>query len=102
MLAQITAEFFVDQSFDDALDLAVAELGFGLSFELRLRHFDADHRRQALAHIFALQILIVLFEQAAADGVAVDGACQRRAKTDQVRAAFDGVDVVGEGEDVLR
>src|SRR5262249_5576107 len=37
---------------DEAFDLGIAELGLGLALELRLRQFDADDRRQALAYVF--------------------------------------------------
>ena len=63
---EVIAQLFVDQRLDDTLDFAVAELGLGLSLELRLGNFDADDRGQALAHIVALQILVVFLELAAA------------------------------------
>ena len=80
MFAQIAAKSFVNQRFDNAFHFAVAELGFGLPFELRLRHFHADDCGESLANVVALEILIVLFEQAAADCVAVDGARRERSE----------------------
>ena len=101
MLFEILAELFVHQRLDEAFHLAVAELGLRLPFELRLRDLDADDGGQAFAHVLALERLALLLEQAAGGGVAVDRAGQCGLEADQVRAAFDGVDVVGEGVDVL-
>ena len=38
---------------DDAFDFAVAELGFGLAFELRMGHAATDDGGEAFAEIFA-------------------------------------------------
>ena len=75
------------------------ELALGLAFELRLRQLDADHGDQALAHIVAGEILLQVLEQAERLAGGVDGARERGAEALQMRAAIDGVDVVGEGED---
>ena len=40
------AELLVDHALHEALGLGVAELGLGLTFELRLRKLDADDRGQ--------------------------------------------------------
>ena len=50
---EVRAEFLVDDGVDDALDLAVAELGLGLAFELRVGHLDADDGGQAFADVVA-------------------------------------------------
>jgi hypothetical protein len=102
MLFEILAELLVHQLLDEALHLAVAQLGLGLPFELRLLHLDADHRRESFAHIFALQRLAFLLQETVGARVGVDRAGQGRLEADQVCTAFDGVDVVGEGVDVLR
>ena len=102
VFAHVARKFLVHQRFDDALHFAVAQLGLGLPLELRLGNFHADHRRQALAHVFALQILVVLFQMAAVKGVIVDRAGERGTKSDQMGATLDGVDVVGEGKNVFR
>ena len=101
MLLEVDREPVVHQRLDDALHLAVAELRLGLPLELRLRDLDADDRRQALADVVALQALVVLLHQSVRHGVGVDGARQRGAQADQVRAALDRVDVVREGVDAL-
>ena len=64
--------------------------------------FTLMHRGQALANVFALKIFFVFFQQAAVERIVVDRTRQRGAKSDQVGAAFDGVDVVGEGEHAFR
>ena len=53
VLFEERAELVVDDRFDDALDLGVAELGLGLAFELRVRDLDADDRGHALADVVA-------------------------------------------------
>ena len=53
VLFEIGAEFFVDDRFDDAAHLGIAELGLGLPLELGIRHLDADDRRQPFAHVGA-------------------------------------------------
>ena len=97
ILVEILAQLFVDELDHVALDVGV-ELALGLAFELRLRQLHADHRRQALAHVVAGQVLLDVLEEIAALARGVDGAGQRAAETAQVRAAIDGVDVVGEAE----
>ena len=101
MLLQIDREPVVHQRFDDSLHLAVAELGLGLSLELRLRHLHADDRRQPLAHVLALQRFRVLLEEAVGDGIGIDRAGEGGLEADQMGAALDRVDVVGEGVHAL-
>src|SRR5437868_2010813 len=84
-----------------AADLGVAELGLRLTFELRLAHLDADHRRQPLANVVAGEVRVLLAHQVRLAGVLVEDRGQRRAKAGDVAAAFDGIDVVREGEDVF-
>ena len=59
VLVEILAELFIDERFDEALDVTV-ELALGLAFELRLREFHGDDRDQALAHIVAIDRHFVL------------------------------------------
>ena len=77
---------------DDAFDFAVAELGFGLAFELRMRHAAADDGGEAFAEIFAGGDEV--FEEAAIFAVLVDAAGERGAEAGKMRAAFGRVDVV--------
>ena len=76
-------------------------LRLGLALELRVAQLDRDERRETLADVFAGEVLVFLFEDALLAGVVVDGARERAAEAGEVRAAFGGVDVVGEGEDGL-
>ena len=84
-----------------ALDFRVAELGLGLSLELRLQQLDADHRGQTLADVLTAEVGIRLLEQSRLARVAVERVGQRRSKAGHVAAALGRVDVVGEGEDRL-
>ena len=59
VLFEERAELVVDDRFDDALDLGVAELGLGLAFELRLRNLDADDRRQPFADVVAADVRVL-------------------------------------------
>ena len=54
MFLQVDLQAFIDEGFDDAFDLAIAELGLSLPLKLRLRDFDADDTRQTLANVVAL------------------------------------------------
>ena len=101
MLLKVLAELFVHQRLDEALHLAVTELGFRLAFELRFLHLYAHYGGEALADILALQRLGVLLQQTVGGGVLVDRPRQRGLEPDEVRTAFDGVDVVGEAVDVF-
>src|SRR5262249_52521844 len=92
---------FGDGQRNVALDLGVAELRLGLALELRLEHLDADHRRQALAHILTGEVGVRLLEQPGLAGVAVEHVGQSGAEAGDVAAALDGVDGVGERDDVL-
>ena len=100
ILLEEHAQALVDEGLHGAGDVGV-ELALGLAFELRLRQLDADHGHQAFAHVVAAQVLLQVLEEAhlLADGV--DGAGERGAEAGEMRAAVDGVDVVGEAEDGL-
>ena len=97
ILLEVGAEPVVQDRLDDALDLGVAELGLGLPFELRVRNLDADDRRQPLADVVAGDALFEILGEVVLRRVRVDRPGQRRPEAGQVRAAFVGVDVVGEG-----
>ena len=53
ILFEKAIEEIADGRVDDAFDLAVAELGLGLAFELRLGHAQRNDGRQAFAEILA-------------------------------------------------
>ena len=71
----------------------VAQLGLGLSLELRFGHLHRD---------VAVDVELQLGEHSRVLGVFLERARQRAAESRQVRAAFDGVDVVHVGVYVLR
>ena len=102
MLVEIFAELFVDQRFDQALDVAI-ELALGLAFELRLRQLYGNDGDEAFAHVVAIDrdFVLLLLQHAEGVGVVVDGARERGAEAGKVRAAVDGVDGVGEGENIF-
>ena len=101
VLLEELGEPLVDRGLDEALDGRVAELGLGLALELRVGDLHRDDRGEALAHVLALEVRILLLQLADLARVRVDGAGQRRAEAGQVRAALVRVDVVGEGEQRL-
>jgi len=101
VLVKVLAQLLVQELRDIAADVAV-QLALGLPLELRLRQLHAHHRCEALAHVVAAQVFLLILEQPGALAVFVDGACQRGTEAAQVRASVNGVDVVGEAEQVLR
>src|SRR5262249_44779888 len=96
------AEALVDDLFDVALDVAV-EFALGLAFKLRLRQANTDYRFEAFANGIAgdADFVFLLLEHAVGGGKVVDGARERGAEARKVSAAVDGVDGVGEGENVF-
>ena len=86
---------------DEALDLGVAELGLGLALELRLAELDRDDGGEALAHVVAGEVLVLVLEQVLLAGEVVDQLGQRRPEPLLVGAALVGVDRVGVGVDRL-
>ena len=82
-------------------DLGVAQLGLGLTLVLGILQLDADDGHQSLADILAAEVLLFFLEEALGPRVVVDGAGEGRPEAGQVSAAFVGVDVVREREDVV-
>ena len=101
VLLEELGELRVDDRRDEALHARVAELGLRLALELRVGELGRDDRRQALAHVLAGEVVVLLLELALLARVAVERARQRRAEAREVRAALVRVDVVGEREDRL-
>ena len=101
VLLEELGQLLVDRRLDQAADLGVAQLGLGLALELRVLELDRDERREALAHVLAGEVLLLLLEEVLLAGVVVDRARERAAEAGEVRAALGGVDVVGEREDGL-
>jgi hypothetical protein len=102
ILLEGVGELVVDQALDQAANLARPELGLGLPLELRLRNLHGDDGGQALATIFAGELLARLLPVLGVlRDVAVERARERRAEADEVASALDGVDVVRERVDAL-
>ena len=78
MLLEIRRELLVDHGLDRALDFGVAELGLGLTLELRLADFHRQNRGQSLTHVVTTQREVGLPERAVLRRVGVDRARQRR------------------------
>src|SRR6185312_17056484 len=95
------AQTLIHKRLHDAGNIGV-QLAFRLTFELRLRQLYADHRDQSLADIVAREILLQVLKQSELLPGVVDGASKRRAEARQMRAAIDGVDVVGERKNRFR
>ena len=102
MLVEIFAEAFVDERFDQTLDVAV-ELAFGLALELWLRELYGNDGDEAFADVVAIDgdFVLLLFEHAGGIRVVIERARERGAEAGKVRAAVHGVDGVGEGKNVL-
>src|SRR5208337_4167340 len=102
VLVEPVAELFVDELFDVALDVAV-ELALGLAFELGLRKANADDGDETFANVVTGDgdFVFLLFQHAGVGCEIVDGAREGGAEAGEMGAAVDGVDGVGEREDVF-
>ncbi len=76
-------------------------LRLGLALELRVAQLHRDERREALAHVLAGEVLLLLLEEVLLARVVVDRAREGGAEARQMSAALRRVDVVGEREDGL-
>src|SRR3954466_12856559 len=101
VLLEELAELLVDDRGDEALHAGVAELRLRLALELRIGELGRDHGREALAHVLAGEVVVLLLELALLARVPVQRARERGPEAREVRAALVCVDVVGEGEDGL-
>ncbi len=101
VLLEELGELLVDDCLDEALDRRVAELRLRLSLELRVAQLHGDDGGEALADVLALEVVLLLLQQALVARVAVERAGQGRAEAREVRAALGRVDVVREREDRL-
>ena len=72
----------------------VAKLGFGLSFELWLHHLYRDYCGKTFAEVVAGDFYLGVFKQVVVFGVLFESRGQTAAKTAQMRAALDSVDIV--------
>src|SRR5581483_6583676 len=102
VLLEEGGELLGDGALHDALDLAVAQLGLRLAFELRIGDLHREDGGQPFARVVAGEVLVVLLQQLPVAGVLVEHPGQGALEAHGVRAALVRVDVVDEGEDVLR
>ena len=102
VLVEILAKPLVHELLDVSLDVAI-QFALGLPFELRLRQLHGYHGDQAFAHVVTGDgdFVFLLLEHARGAGEIIDGARQRGTEAGKVRAAIDGVDGVGEGENIF-
>ena len=78
MLFEILRQKLTDRRIDDALDLAVAQLGLGLALELRVGHPHAHHGREPLADVVTSRRQVLV--DARLLTVGIDAAGQGRAE----------------------
>ena len=100
ILFEEARQLLVDDAFDDASDLTCPELRLRLSLELRLRNLDRNDRAESFAQILARDGRRIVLALPAALAVGRDVSVQRArqcgSEADEMRAALDRVDVVGE------
>ena len=94
-------QLLVDDLGDDPLDVAVAQLGLGLAFELGVGDADADDRRQTLLEVLAGDLEVFVLGRARLLSVAVQRASQGAPEPRQVRPPVDRVEVVAVRDDGL-
>ncbi len=88
MLLEIRRELLVDDGLHRALDFRVAELGLGLTLELRLAHLHRKNRGQPFTNVVAAQREVRLFQSATLRRVSVDRPRQRRLQAGEVCSAL--------------
>ncbi len=94
-------ERVLDGAGDEGLDLGVEELLFGLVVEGWVGELDGDDGNESFAEVVAGWVRVLLFEDARAFGVAVEGSGEGGFEALAVGAAVGVVDVVGECEEAF-
>jgi len=94
-------ELGVDGGFHEAPYLGVAEFRLGLALELGLLQLHADDGRQAFAHVLPYQVVLLLLEKTLLARVVVHHPGECGLQPGEVCPSLVGIDVVGEGVDVL-
>ena len=89
-------ELRVDRGLDQRSHGGVPQLGLGLTLELRVAELDRQDRDEALANVFADQVVFLLLEQALGARPAVEHVGEGLLEPLLVHAALVGVDRVGE------
>src|SRR4029079_6379041 len=101
MLLEIRAQHFVHYRLDRAFHFGVAELGLGLTFELRLANFYGENCGQSFTDVVSGKSDVTAFAPRILGRVSVDRTRERRLESREVCSTFVRVDVVHEGENVL-
>ena len=98
MFFQIIAKGLAYGLLNGTRHFAVAQLGFGLAFKLRLGHLDGDNGGKSFAEVFAcyfnLRFFYLLGYNRVVVGVGFERTRKGHAETRKVGTAFNGVDVV--------
>ncbi len=101
MLLEEDGEGFSGKGFNYAFNLAVAQLGLGLAFELGVGDLDGNNNGEAFAHIVAGYAVFLVFQEVVLFNVVVYNAGQRGPEAGDVGSALYGLDIIDEGEDGL-
>ena len=104
MLLKVVFEHVAHRLTDNALNLAVTQLGLGLSLKLRFRHFHGDDGGKSLTEVVARNLDLVLLEfveHLVVAGIALQGVGEGTAETGEVRATLYRIDIVDIRMDIL-
>ena len=104
MFLQIILEHITHRLTDHTLYLTVAQLGLGLPFKLRLRHFHGDNGGQSLTEVVARNLNLVLFElveHLVVAGIPLQGIGEGTTETGKMRTAFYCVDIIDVRVDIF-
>ena len=78
----------------EGLSLRVTQLSLGLTFELRLRNLNRNHRGQALTHIFTGEVIVLIAQQLVLTRITVHQRGQSSTETFFMGTALMGVNRV--------
>src|SRR4051794_15604962 len=101
VLLEPLRELLVRDLLDHGPHLGVAELGLGLTLELRVAQLHRDDRGETLADVLAEEVVLLLLENVLAAAVLVDHVGEGLLEALLVHAALGGRDVVRERVDAL-
>ena len=92
---EVVLELLTDDGGHDTFDLGVREARLVLRLELRIGVLDGDDGHEALAHVVAVQLGILVLDEIIGLRVVVNHAGERGTEAGEVRTAFGLVDEVG-------
>ena len=98
---ELVFETFTHDSLHDTVDFRVGEFGFGLSFEARFGDLYRDYGYETFAGIITRDCGVFVLEEVVGSSELVDHACECGAETRKMSPAFDIVDRIGVGENLL-